>query len=113
MDKCTSMYKYTHTHTHTHTHTQSFYGSLDFAGRDNWVSWYRNKRSLTPTYRGHQSSLICFLHLLWSMASSLFSICAWQSFSTISFQVFFGLPLGLAPPLPLDGFQTLLFSLLV
>ena len=31
------------------------------------------------------------------MASSLFNRCALQSFSTISLQVFFGLPLGLAP----------------
>jgi len=40
---------------------------------------------------------ICFLHLLRSMASSLFNPRALQSFSTISLQVFFGLPLGLAP----------------
>jgi len=32
-----------------------------------------------------------------SMASSLFNLRAWQSFSTISLQVFFGIPLGLAP----------------
>ena len=31
------------------------------------------------------------LYPLWSMASSLFSLHAWQSFSTISLQVFFGL----------------------
>ena len=31
------------------------------------------------------------------MASSLFSPHAWQSFSTICLQVYFGLPLGLAP----------------
>jgi len=41
---------------------------------------------------------ICFLHLLRSMASSLFNPRALQSFSTISLQVFFGLPLGLTPP---------------
>ena len=28
--------------------------------------------------------LICFIHLLRSMASSLFNLCAWQSFSTMS-----------------------------
>jgi len=61
------------------------------------VSWYQKKHSPTHTYRGHQSSLVCFLHLLQSTASSLFNLCAWQSFSTISLQVFFGLPLGLAP----------------
>jgi len=44
----------------------------------------------------HQSTFICFLHLLWSIASSLFNLCAWQSFCTTSLQVLFGLPLGLA-----------------
>jgi len=44
------------------------------------VSWYQKKHSPTHTYCGHQSNLICFLHLLWSMASSLFNLCAWQSF---------------------------------
>jgi len=40
---------------------------------------------------------ICFLHLLPSTASSIFNPRALQSFTTISLQVFFGLPLGLAP----------------
>jgi len=61
------------------------------------VSWYQKKHSPTHTYYDHQSSLICFLHLLWSTASSLFNLRAWQSFSTIPLQVFFGLPLVLAP----------------
>jgi len=47
----------------THTHTQPFYISLDFSGTT-WVSQYQNKHSPTHTYHGHQSSLICFLHLL-------------------------------------------------
>jgi len=63
------------------------------------VSQYQKKHSRTHTYRGHQSSLICFLHLLRCMASSLFILRAWQSFSTISIEVCIGLPLGLAPPL--------------
>jgi len=62
-------------------------------------SQHQKKHSPTHTYRGHQSSLICFLHRLWSKASSLFNMCACQSFSTISVQVLFGLPLGQAPPL--------------
>jgi len=61
------------------------------------MSRYQKKHSPTHTYRGHQSSLICFLHLLWSMASCLFNLCVWQSFSTIYVQVFFGLPLSLTP----------------
>jgi len=52
--------------------------------------------SPTHTYHGYQSSLMCFPHLLWTMASFLLNLHAWQSFSTICLQVFFGLPLGLA-----------------
>jgi len=81
----------------THTHnTQPFYGSVDFV-RDNpgepvpdetFIHSQLSRSSIIP---------ICFLHLLRSMASSLFNSRALQSFSTISLQVFFGLPLGLAP----------------
>jgi len=39
-----------------------------------WVSRYQKKHLPTHTYCGCQSSLICFLHLLWSMASSLFNL---------------------------------------
>jgi len=60
------------------------------------VSQYLKKQSSTYTYPDHQSFFICFLHLLWSMASSLFNLRAWQSVCTISLQVFFGLLLGLA-----------------
>ena len=49
-----------------------------------WVRRYQKKHSPTHTCHGYPSSLICFLHLLWCMASSLFNLCAWQSFSTIS-----------------------------
>jgi len=48
------------------------------------MSWYQKKHSPTHTYCVHQSSLISFLYLLWSMASFLFNLCAWQSFRTIS-----------------------------
>jgi len=40
------------------------------------LSQYQKKRSPTHTYWGHQSSLICFIHLLWSMASSPFNLSA-------------------------------------
>jgi len=39
-----------------------------------WVSWYLKKHSLTHTYCDRQASLICFLHLLRSMASFLFKL---------------------------------------
>jgi len=35
------------------------------------------KDSPTHTYPDHQSSFICILHLLRSMESSLFNLCAW------------------------------------
>jgi len=84
--------------TDTHTHTQPFYSSLYFV-QDNLGEpvRYQKKHSPTHIYCGHQLPLICFIHLLWTMATSLFNPHAWQSFSTISRQVFFGLPLGLAP----------------
>jgi len=61
------------------------------------VSRYQKKHS--PTQHSSWSSIIpiCFLHLLRTMASSVFNPRALQSFSTISFQVLFGLPLGLVP----------------
>ena len=67
------------------------------------LSFYRPDAfpATQPTASKHwrRSSIIpiCFLHLLRSMASSLFKIHAWQSFHTISVQPFFGLPLCLAP----------------
>ena len=40
------------------------------------VSRYQKKHSPSHTYCGHQSSIICFIHLLQSMSSSLFNLCA-------------------------------------
>ena len=80
-------------HTHTHNHSMALW----ILSGTTQVRWYQKKHSPTHTYHGHQSSLICFLHLLRTTASSLFNLRAWQSFSTISLHVFCGLPLGLAP----------------
>ena len=80
---------------HTHNHFMALW-ILSWTTR---VSQYQKKHSPTHTYPGHQLSLICFIHLLRSMASSLFNTRAWQSFSTICVQVFFGLPLAWHPPL--------------
>jgi len=60
------------------------------------VSRNQKKHSPTHTYGGHQPSLICFHHLLRSMASFLLKLRAWQSFYTISFQPLFGPPLHLS-----------------
>jgi len=79
----------------THTHTQPFYGSLDSV-RDNSGDPVTEETFTHSHSSWSQSSLISFLHLLRSMASSLFNLHAWQSFSTIFLQVFFGLLLGLA-----------------
>ena len=59
------------------------------------VGRYQKKHSPTHTHPGQRTSFIIFLHLQWSTASSLFSLRAWQSSRTTSFQVLFGLPLGL------------------
>jgi len=46
-----------------------------------WVSRYQKKHSATHTHPDHQSSFVCFLHLLRSMASSIFNLYAWQFFA--------------------------------
>jgi len=83
-----------HTHTHTHTQTQPFNDLWSMTLR---VGRYHKKHSPTHTHPDHWTSFINFLHLLRSTASYLFSLRAWQSFSTTSLQVLCGLPLGLGP----------------
>ena len=51
------------------------------------VGLYQKKHSPTHTHPGQRTSFITFLHLQRSMASSLFSLRAWQSSRTTSFQV--------------------------
>ena len=84
------------THTHTHTHTHNRFTALWILSGTTRVSRYQKKHSPTHTYRGHQSSLICFIHLLRSTASCLFNPRAWQSVSTVSK---FSLVLVWLPPL--------------
>jgi len=79
----------------THTTVLQLYGFCP--GQPRWASTRSNIHPPTHIYHGHKSSLLCFIHLLRSMAPSLFNPRAWQSFFTISLQVFFRLPLGLAP----------------
>ena len=82
---------------YTHN-TEPFYGSVEFV-RDN-PGEPVPEETFTHSHSSWSSIIpICFLHLLRSMASSVFNSRALQSFSTISLQVFFGLPLGLVPPL--------------
>ena len=69
----------THTRTRAHQHTHT------------------HARTHTHTHPDHRTFFINFLHLLRSIASSVFSLCAWQSSFTTSLQVLFGLPLGLGP----------------
>ena len=77
-----------------YTHTHLFNSLLSGTTR---VGRYQKKHSPTHTHTDHRTSFINFLHLLRSIASSLFSLRAWQSFSTTSVQVLFGLLLGLGP----------------
>ena len=76
------------------THTQLFNGLLSGT---TWVGRYQKKHSPTHTHPDHRTSFIIFLHLQRSMASSFFSLWAWQSSRTTPLQVLFGLPLGLGP----------------
>ena len=60
------------------------------------MSRYQKKHS--PTHHpDHHPLFISFFHPPRSVASSLFNLCARQSFCTTSLQVLFGLPLGLKP----------------
>ena len=63
------------------------------------VSWYQKDiQSLTSCLCGYYTtSLINFLHVLLSMASSLHSCRVWESFFVTPLHVFFGLPLDLTP----------------
>jgi len=81
--------------THTHTQvTQPFYGSLDFVldkpgepvPEETFTKSHLLWSSVVP-YLLHPSITIHGILLV--------QLRAWQSFSTISLQVFFGLPLGL------------------
>ena len=79
---------------YTRTHTQPFNGP--WSGTT-WVGRYQKKHSPTHIHPDHRTSFINFLHLLHSIASSLFSLRARQSSLTTSVQVHIGLPLGLGP----------------
>ena len=67
---------------------QPFNGRLSGTTR---VGRYQKKHSPAHTHPGQRTSFITFLYLQRSMASSLFSLHAWQSSRTTSFQVLFGL----------------------
>jgi len=60
-------------HTHTRTHTQPLNGL--WSGTT-WVSRFQKKHSPTHTHPDHRTSFTNFLHLLRSIASSLFSLLA-------------------------------------
>jgi len=76
-----------------HQPQQPFYGPLSGTTR---LSRYQKKHP--PTHHpDYHPIFISFFHLPRSIASSLFKLRAWQFFCTTSFDVFFGLPLGLEP----------------
>jgi len=62
---------HTHARMHMHTHTHFRFTAVWILSKTIRVSRYQKKHSPTHTYRGHHSSLICFIHPLRSMASSL------------------------------------------
>jgi len=89
------VYSKVNTTEHTHTHTQPFNGR--WSGTTRVGGRYQKKHSSTHTHPDHRTSFINFLHLPRSIASSVFSLRAWQSSFTTFLQVLFGLPLGLGP----------------
>jgi len=78
-----------------HTHTTVLRLCGIHPGQPGWAGTRRNIHPLTLIVVINHPNLLS--HLLRSMASSVFNPRALQSFSTISLQVFFGLPLGLVP----------------
>ena len=102
--------------THTHT-TVSWPLVWDYPGRlvpgetfsalEVFYKWYALYKSTfylltylhspTHTHPDHASFINFQVHLVRCIASSLFNLHAWQSFSTTSVQVLFGLHLGLGP----------------
>jgi len=82
-------------HAHTHTHTQPFYGSLDFV-HDNLGEPVSEKNIHPLTVIMIINHLLSAFSIYYDTRDPPYSICAWQSFSTIPRQVFFGLPLSLS-----------------
>jgi len=82
-----------HTHTHTHTHTQPFYGSMDFL-RDN-----PGEPVPEETFTHSHLSWSTIVPYLLHPSTTIHGILPTRVtiFSTISLQVFYGQPLGLAP----------------
>jgi len=66
----------------THTHTHQPFNAL-WSGNAR-VSRYQKKHSPTHTHPDHWTSFINFLHLLRSIASTLFSLCARQPSDNLS-----------------------------
>ena len=74
-----------HTHKHKHLHIHNHFTALWILSGTTRLSRHQKKHSPTHTYRGHQSSHICFFHLLRSTASSLFNFtCLTVSFHNLS-----------------------------
>ena len=97
--QCTPLASSTDTYTATQAvlqqqQQQPFNGRLSGTTR---VGRYQKKHSPAHIHPDQRTFFITFLHLQRSTASSLFSLRAWQSSQTTSFQVLFGLPLGLEP----------------
>ena len=63
--------------TYHRRNTQLFNSLLS---KTTWIGRYQMKQSPRHTLPDHQTSFINFLHLVRSTASSLFSLCACQSF---------------------------------
>ena len=81
-----------HTHTHTHTHTHNHFMVVWILSGITQVSRYQKK----PFIHSGLSWSSIIPYLLPPSITIHGNLRAWQSFFTVSLQVFFGLPLGLA-----------------
>ena len=93
------LFSWLQAHTHTHTHTHSTHNRLtafvrDYPGRPVPEETFTHSH---PSW-SYRTSFIIFLHLQRSMASSLFSLRAWQSSRTTSLQVLLALDPQLYTP---------------
>jgi len=88
--------KFYYTAQYTHT-THNRLTALWILSGTTWVSRYEKKHSPTHTHRGHQSSLSAFAIYYdpWHPPYSIHVV--YSLFPQSLSQVFFGLPLGLAP----------------
>ena len=89
---------HTRMHARTHTHTHNCFVALWTLSGTTRVSQYQKKHSLIPiTVISHPLPAASIYYDPWHSPCSIYVPDSLSPDSTVSLQVFFGLPLGLAP----------------